>query len=166
MCSAWWKLGHQIKQPVIPSSQVKPIFEHPACFRCSVPIRRSVHRNPIWSKKYSLIQREWPSHSPAKEHAVPVNERSPAPRRQKTVSSIFQKSGEDQAYRDQTKPKPNQHRTLEKATAKEEMPIFGEVGQGFPFAQKIVDKQQKLFQAGWRNNKSKTRPALQETHPL
>ena len=36
-----------------------------------------------------------------------------------------------------------QNHTLEKATAEEEMPIFGEVDQGFTFAPKIVDKQQK-----------------------
>ena len=45
-----------------------------------------------------------------------------------------------QAYRDQTEPKPSQNHTLEKATAEKEMPIFGEVAQGFTFAAKIVDK--------------------------
>ena len=88
--------------------------------------------------KKTTIERERPSHSPAKEHTFPGNEgESPAPRRQKPLFSIFKMSG-GQAYRDQTKSKPSQNHTLEKATAKEEVPIF-EAGQGFTFAPKIVD---------------------------
>ena len=37
----------QLEQPDILSHQVKPSFEHPTCFRCSVPSSRSIHRNPI-----------------------------------------------------------------------------------------------------------------------
>ena len=51
-----------------------------------------------------------------------------------------------------------QNHTLEKATAEEEVPIFGEVGQGFTFAPKIVDKQQKMGQT-WLANQQEPKQA-------
>ena len=89
--------------------------------------------------------RERPIHSPAKEHELPRNERkSQAPRRQKTDFSIFQPS-DGQAYRDQTKPKPNQNHSPEKATPEKKTPIFGVIGKGFTFAP--TTRQQNLLPA-------------------
>ena len=77
-----------------------------------------------WYDRKTAIERDRPSHGPAKEHEFPGNEgKSPAPHKQKTVFSIFKMNG-GQAYRDQTKYKPSQNHILGKATHKKKCPAL------------------------------------------